>query len=118
MSQQQFDGEKPQAMVEFLNRFELEGELPVSFLSEEGVFLLSIQYLIEDCWNNSFDHERKLLRFGVNTDGWDLLINIDDDQLDILQDEMGDIDSIDITIFDLLDANLEKVECCYKQEKM
>jgi hypothetical protein len=108
MSQQKFDGEKPQAMVEFLKCFGLKGKLPASFLSQEGVFLLSIQYLIEDCWDKSFDQNKKLLKFGVNTDGWDLLVNTDDEQLDILQDEMGDIDSIDITIFDLLGANIEK----------
>jgi hypothetical protein len=108
MSQQKFDGEKPKAMMEFLDRFGTKGELPAAFLSQEGEFLLSIQYLFEDCWSKNFDQSNNLLRFGVNTDGWDLLVNVDDDQLVILQDEMGDIDSIDITIFDLLGANVER----------
>ncbi|MDX1693970.1 MAG: hypothetical protein R3208_09405 [Ketobacteraceae bacterium] len=108
MSQQKYDGEKPQAMVEFLERFGKKGELPAAFLSQKGEFLLSIQYLFEDCWATNYDQENNLLRFGVNTDGWDLLVDIADDQLVILQDEMGDIDSIDITIFDLLGANIER----------
>jgi hypothetical protein len=108
MSQQKFDGEKPKAMMEFLDRFGTKGELPAAFLSQEGEFLLSIQYLFKDCWSKNFDQSNNLLRFGVNTDGWDLLVNVDDDQLVILQDEMGDIDSIDITIFDLLGANVER----------
>ena len=108
MSQKKFDGEKPKAMIEFLDRFGTKGELPATFLSQEGEFLLSIQYLFEDCWSKNFDQGNNLLRFGVNTDGWDLLVNVDDDQLVILQDEMGDIDSIDITIFDLLRANVER----------
>ena len=114
MSQQNFDGEKPQAMIEFLDRFGKKGELPATFLSQEGGFLLSIQYLFEDCWSKNFNQANNLLRFGVNTDGWDLLVDIGDDQLAILQDEMGDIDSIDITIFDLLRANVERAQFCSK----
>ena len=108
MSQRNFNGEKPQAMIKFLERFGTQGQLPAAFLTQEGKFLLSIQYLFEDCWSKNFDQANNLLRFGVNTDGWDLLVDIDDEQLVILQDEMGDIDSIGITVFDLLEANVEK----------
>ncbi|RJG37252.1 hypothetical protein [Motilimonas pumila] len=108
MSQRAFDGEKPQVMIEFLDRFGTKGQLPAAFLTQEGEFLLSIQYLFEDCWSKNFDQANSLLRFGVNTDGWDLLVDIGDEQLVILQDEMGDIDSIDISVFDLLEANVEQ----------
>ena len=107
MSQQIFDGKKPQALVEFLGRFRDKGELPAAFFSQEGEFIVSIQYLFDDCWSKHFDQTNNLLKFGVNTDGWDLLVNINDDQLVIFQDELSDIDTIDITIFDLLCAKVE-----------
>jgi hypothetical protein len=109
MSQKIVDGEKPQAILEFLERFGRKGELPAAFRSQENEFLVSIQYLFDDCWSKHFDQANNLLRFGVNTDGWDLLVDISDDELVILQDEMGDIDTIDITIFDLLGAKVERV---------
>lgn len=52
---------------------------------------------------------KNLLRFGVSADGWDLLVEINDDELVIIQGEMGDIEVIDITIFDLLGAKVERV---------
>src|SRR5690606_12576528 len=108
MSQENFEGEKPQAMVEFLERVGVENKLPATFRSQEGKFLVSIQYLFDECWSEHFDQTKKLLKFGVNTDGWDLLVDLGDNELAILQDEMGDIDTIDITIFDLLHAKVEK----------
>ncbi|MVF13602.1 hypothetical protein FT643_15780 [Ketobacter sp. MCCC 1A13808] len=109
MSGNNFYNQKPKAMLEFLNRFGSKGELPATFSSGENEFLLSIQYLFTDCWSNRFDPTNNLLRFAVNTDGWDLLVNVQDKELVILQDEMGDVDSIDITIFDLLNAKVEKM---------
>lgn len=102
------DDRKPQAMIDFLDKFKSKDQLPATFMTKEGEFLLSIQYLFEDCWSNNFDESNNLLKFGVNTDGWDLLVNIENEQLVILQDEMGDIDSIDITIFDLLKADVDR----------
>lgn len=109
MSQERLDGEIPHAIIKFLSRYGRNGQLPATFRTQEGNFLLSIQYLFEDCWPKEFDQTNNLLRFGVSTDGWDLLVDIADDQLVILQDEIGDIDSIDITIFDLLEANVERI---------
>lgn len=109
MSDLKFEVKKPKAILEFLERFGVKGTLPAAFLSPEGEYLVEIQYLFEDCWSRRFNKSNNLLRLGVNTDGWDLLVNICDDELVILQDEMGDIDTIDITIFDLLSARVKRI---------
>ncbi|WP_444929147.1 hypothetical protein ACJJIF_15045 [Microbulbifer sp. SSSA002] len=109
MSSSSFEGKKPEAMVEFLSRFSEKDTLPASFHSSHDRFLLSVQYLFNDCWSNRFNPNNNLLKFAVSTDGWDLLINPEDEELIVFQDEVGDIDSIDITIFDLLNAKVEKI---------
>ncbi|MEO0333935.1 MAG: hypothetical protein AAF223_20055 [Bacteroidota bacterium] len=108
-SNNNFEGEKPEAMVEFLRRFSEKDTLPASFHSNSNSFLLSIQYLFNDCWSSCFNPNNNLLKFAVSTDGWDLLVNPKDDELVVFQDEVGDIDSIGITIFDLLDSDVQKI---------
>lgn len=108
MSSNSFEGEKPKAMVEFFNRFNGKDVLPASFYSVENRLLLSVQYLFNDCWSSCFSPKNNLLKFAVSTDGWDLLVNPEDEGLVVFQDEAGDVDSIGITIFDLLNAKVEK----------
>jgi hypothetical protein len=74
-------------------RFELEDRLVVevqSFLSIERQAAINI--------------EKNFYAFAVSTDGHDLLIDLRDENFLILQDELGDIDSIGVTLGSLLQA--------------
>jgi hypothetical protein len=108
MNSNSFDGKKHEALVKFLNRFNDQDIFPASFHLNNRC-LLSIQYLFNDCWSSCVIPNSNLLKFAVSTDGWDLLVNPRDEKLVVFQDEIGDIDSIGITIFDLLNAKVGKI---------
>ncbi|AUI87718.1 hypothetical protein BS333_15040 [Vibrio azureus] len=95
---------KPTAMVEFLERF--QDKIPATFFTPKGD-ILSIQYFVKDGWLKRPENPDNLLIFAVSTDAQRLLVDINDEKLEILQDEQIEIDYIDITIFELLEAVVE-----------
>jgi hypothetical protein len=76
-------------------RFEFDGKFP---------FVIEIQYFISVDGQSEEDIRRNLFAFAVNTDGHKMLFDVEDENCSILQDEFGDIDSIGVTINDLLTA--------------
>ncbi|WP_156804623.1 hypothetical protein [Gallaecimonas xiamenensis] len=78
---------------------------PVQFkgLPENGT--LEIQCFTKDNELSCSHGGTKYLIFAVTTDGWDLLIESDSSEGVIFQREMDDIDTIGITIKQLLEAH-------------
>ena len=82
----------------------LSESLPAGFRFKHVRFVLEIQYLLDlqDPKNYSVEHKR--LSFAINTDGFELLVDLGNEDLQILQNEYGDIDRLGLTIKDLLSA--------------
>ena len=75
-------------------------KFPLRFEDPEGKLIIEIQYLTEE----NVELNDGLQHFAVTTDGWDLLINTNLEPGLILQKEIDDIDSLGVTLADLLNA--------------
>jgi len=92
------------------------GELFANVLSKDSFpmglrlgnvdFVLELQFPLDWADAGNSDPERKHLAFAVTTDGNKLLVDLNTRDLDILQDEHGDIDAIGVSARDLLEAEL------------
>lgn len=94
----------PDGLLELLNSEAIRQAVPVRFHFEQHDWTIEIQHFV-----NVFDliHYRpaeKLLTFAINTDGHSYVVDLSNREGMILQDEFGDIESLGITIRDLLNA--------------
>ncbi len=72
---------------------------PIRFERSEWEFIFEIQYLVEHKTENG------LLHFAVTPDGWDLLVDAKNESDLIIQREYDDLDSLGVTLSELLGAN-------------
>lgn len=77
---------------------------PVRFELDDRPFVVEVQYFLSIERQAAINIEKTLYAFAVSTDGNDLLIDLRDENFLILQDELGDIDSIGVTLGRLLQA--------------
>jgi hypothetical protein len=77
---------------------------PVRFILAEKPFIVEIQYFVIPALRCQTAVETAFLVFAVNTDGFNLLVDADSSSDLVLQDEFGNIDSLDVTLGDLLNA--------------
>ena len=94
----------PKIVIDLLNDAEVAGGMPLRFDFQDKIFVLELQYFLDLDSEENHDAETCNLRFAVTTDGYDILINLGSDNLDVFQDEFGDIESLGITVGDLLKA--------------
>lgn len=78
--------------------------VPTGFKFSHVLYALEIQYLLDACDIKNHDIENNLCSFAVTTDGYKLLVNLNTENLQVLQNEFGDIDDLGITMKDLLEA--------------
>jgi hypothetical protein len=76
---------------------------PVRFELDDRV-VVEVQYFLSIERQARINVEKAFYAFAVSTDGHDLLIDLRDENCLILQDEIGDIDSIGITLARLMQA--------------
>ncbi|MFK7767716.1 MAG: hypothetical protein AB8B55_10885 [Mariniblastus sp.] len=94
----------PNALLEFVGDQDIRALLPVSFKLKGVGFTVEIQYLLDIEDPKSYNSNENRLAFAVTTDGYELSVDLTSDTGNILQDEFGDVDSLDVLIKDLLDA--------------
>jgi hypothetical protein len=94
----------PAALLNIFTNNSLMNSLPAGFRFRHVGFPLEIQYLLDISDPKHYDVDHRRLSFAVNTDGFELLVDLNTKDLEILQNEYGDIDNIGITLNDLLNA--------------
>lgn len=76
---------------------------PVRFELDDRL-VVEVQYFLSIERQAAINIEKTFYAFAVSADGHDLLIDLRDEHFLILQDELGDIDSIGVTLGRLLQA--------------
>jgi predicted RNA-binding protein with RPS1 domain len=100
------DLELPAFFATFLER--LAHEAPVQFRSSRWTWIFEIQHVDELAWVTA-PAGRSLLRFATSTDGAGLLVVPETPDLQICQEEMGDIHSLDMSVADLVCAEWQSL---------
>jgi len=78
--------------------------MPLGFRFSNVGFVLEVQYLLAMSDSKNYDIKNLRFTFAVNTDGHELIVDLNTDTLEILQSEYGDVDSIGVNVNDLLMA--------------
>jgi len=94
----------PAAIIDLFSDDAIQNSLPLVFRFSNVPFVLEIQYMLKLDDPQNYDIENKRLSFAVNGDGNTLLVDLGTGDLQIMQDEFGDVDYLGLTIRDLLDA--------------
>jgi len=84
----------------------LENATPSRYEITNRQYLLEIQYFLGNEETETKDIKNNLFPFAINTDGFELLIDFGDKKMPILQREYSELDSIDVTLNELIDANV------------
>lgn len=79
---------------------------PVRFEFLHKPFVVEIQYFLRIESQSFLDMTKSMLAFAVTADGHELLIDLETAHNPIFQNESGEVDFIDITIFDLQEATI------------
>jgi hypothetical protein len=104
-----FGFELPNEISKLLNDDIFKKKVPIRFRLKNHSFLFEIQYLLDISDVKNFDIDERRLKFAVTPDGFQLLIDLNSKRLDVLQDEFGDIDSLGISIIDLIESEKESI---------
>ena len=102
----------PKIISEFVS--EAKSLQPLIIKPKKVSWVVEIQFFLDLNLPNNYIEEMNYLRFATTWDGNDILFDLNKENYEILQDEKGDIDSLGISILDLLDC--EKIS--YKKEKL
>jgi hypothetical protein len=99
----------PRTIVELVCDDGLKNRMPLKFNLADRPFGIEIQYFLDLSNQKFIDSENGLVRFAVTTDGFDLLVNVMSESLEVLQEEFGSIDSLGISFRELVSANKENI---------
>lgn len=100
------DLELPAFFAAFLER--LAHEAPVQFRSSRWTWIFEIQHVDDLAWVTA-PAGRSLLRFATSTDGAGLLVVPETPDLQIWQEEMGEIHSLDMSVAELVGAEWQSL---------
>jgi hypothetical protein len=96
-------------MINELLGDDLKAQLPLRFILRRRPFNIEIQYFLDITNAENSDVASGLFKFAVTTDGFDLLVNTNSQDLEVLQDEFGFIDSLGISFMELVEADKERL---------
>ena len=99
----------PQVIIDLFTDIEVKGLMPTRFRFDHIAYALELQYLLDITNPENFDVANGRCRFAVTTDGFELLVDLNSEKLEILQDEFGDLDSLGISFKDLIEAEKESI---------
>lgn len=94
--------EMPKLLQQFIDDNSAPQSLPAFFKIKKGSFVLEIANLLSASEYGNYDREKKFYAFAQTFEGYRLLVDMKTPDLQILQDECGDIDQLDVTLNDLV----------------
>ncbi len=109
MFEAKFGFQPPPKLIELIGNTKLINLAPIQFRFEDKPFIFEIQYFCILSEESNYDLDSKYYRFAVNSDGFDLLVDLKNRDLPIIQDEFGSREDTGITIGDLLKAEVVRI---------
>jgi hypothetical protein len=100
--EEEFGFAPPDALLELLADDSLAAAMPAGFRLAHVEYVVELQYLLSLRDRENYDVSRKRVACAVTTDGCRLLVDLSSKDLDLLQDEFGDVESIGVTVKQLL----------------
>jgi len=97
--------ELPKQLEEF---FQNPIPTPLSVRFKDEPFILEIQEFLNLDAVKESDVKNQLLPFSINSDGFKIYVDLKDTKLALLQEEYGDIDSIDVGVEELKDIKKDE----------
>lgn len=94
----------PSALKTLLADACLREALPVAYHFSHVGFLFEIRYRSNLEQEQNYEIHAKRLVFAMDTDGYDLLVDLSSDECQLMLRQFGEADHIGLTIQDLLDA--------------
>lgn len=105
----EFGFKLPDSIIKLLSDDAFKKKVPIRFRLKEHSFLFEIQYLLDITNVENYNVAEGRIKFAVTPDGFQLLVDLNSEGLDILQDEFGEIDNLGVSIDDLLEAEVELI---------
>lgn len=97
----------PESIINIIMNDSLKEQMPLRLRMKNHSFLLELQYFLDITNLDNFDSSTNRIKFAVTTDGFELLVDLNTESLNILQDEFGDVDSLGVSFNDLVEAEKE-----------
>lgn len=101
----EFGFEIPPSLIRFFNDQIVTQKKPIRLGWETQEFVLELQYCLDISDSKCFDIKNKRIKIAVTTDGFDVLVDLGSRNLQVLQDEFGEIDELGLTMDDLNSSN-------------
>jgi len=103
--QENFGLTMSQDIVDFFYNTTLQEELPITYQFKHVDFILEVQYFLNITAQKSSDLKGWKLPFAVTSDGYELQADLSTEKLEVFQNEYGDLDSLGVSIKDMIDVN-------------
>ena len=94
----------PLELANLYTREPFSSSMPVELQFDDEGPILEIQFLLRMGDSENYDKEKNRFTFAVNSDGNELLVDLNTKSLEILQRECGEVECIELTLKDLLEA--------------
>lgn len=94
----------PLKLIEFVNDKHMKQSLPIRFRFADKPFILEVMELFDLSADSTCLSDNNRVRFARNGEGFVLIVDLNTDNLEIMQEEFGDIDYINLTLDDLCNA--------------
>jgi len=96
--------EMPPALKALYDDGELLSGVPLRIVLPGRQWVVEIQYFRRATQLVAEDVARQRFAFAVNSDGFDMLVDLNEPDLPVLQREFGDVDHLDFTLVEFLAA--------------
>lgn len=96
----------PDVLARFYKNVLVRKGGPLRFELPERGWVIEVQYFLNLDEQNNVDVEHSRFAFAVNSDGHEMLIDLSNENLPILQREYDDLDTINVTVGELLRSSI------------
>ncbi|CCO44547.1 hypothetical protein VIBNISOn1_1160055 [Vibrio nigripulchritudo SOn1] len=105
----EFGFDMPRSMLDFITLDLFDKSRPLRFVFRENSFILEIQYFLDISEAQNYDVANKRLKFAVTTDGFDLWVDFNSEDILVFQEEFGDIEEIGVSLEEIVVARKEYI---------
>jgi len=99
----------PQNLLEFLKYVISREHMPIKLSFHDNSPIVELQYFLDISNPDNYDIEKRRIKLAVTTDGFELWVDLNSENLDILQDEHGEFDHLGLSITDFANSTITSI---------